>query len=171
MNCKRTMVAIAVMGALACASLFADDYADALSRFNDLKKQVQQKDAEVQKLRKENPACLLGAQTRSILNLEKKMPTREQKRYYFRQVTYVRPHFWCTKCRGEDHDESPCKTSAKQSWPRWREHLDKIKLTAECNEKIDALMTEYEDLQKQLAEAKKAKDTALAEKKKAAAGR
>ena len=164
MKLRTTAVAV-VVWALACTALWGDAYTDAKANFDSLKKQVVQKENEVAKLRKENPACLLGPQTRSILNLEKKMPSREQKRYYFKHVTYVRPHFWCTKCKGE-HDTSPCATSAKMSWPRWREHYEKIEATTKCNEQIDALMTELGDLQKQLADAKKERDAALEAMKK-----
>lgn len=137
-----------------------DVYADARVKCETLTKQVRQKEDEVLKLRKDNPACILGELTRSIINLDKKYPVKEQKKYYFKQVTYVRPHFYCTGCKGE-HD-SECKTSAKQSWRRWRDHYDKISETATYNEKIDGLMSEIETLQQQLAAAKKEKDDAYA---------
>ena len=138
----------------------ADVYADATAKCETLTKQIRQKEAEVLKLRKDNPACILGGLTRSIINLDKKYPVKEQKKYYFRQVTYVRPHFYCTGCKGE-HD-TKCRISAKQSWKRWRDHYDKIIETTEYNEKIDGLMSEIETLQQQLAAAKKEKEDTYA---------
>ena len=138
----------------------ADVYAEARAKIDALTKQIRQREGEVLKLRKENPACLLGELTRSIINLDKKYATTEQKRYYYNQVTYVRPHFYCTRCK-EEHDDK-CSTSAKQSWNRWRDHYDKISDTAVYNEKIDALMSEIEDFQGQLVEVKKEKDEAAA---------
>lgn len=135
---KSTVIAISMFACL--QNVFADAYDEALEKYKELDKSVKLKENEILELRKTNPACLLRPVSRSIVHLEVKLPTREQKRYYFKQVTYVRARFYCTRCNKE-HNYRKCKTSAKMSWPRWRDHYDKINDTTMWNKKIDARMS------------------------------
>lgn len=140
-------------------ALFADEYTEAKARYDELVKAVQQKSSELTKLRKDNPACLLADSDIGIINLKSKYGDRDQKKYYTKQVTYVRSVFYCTKCKCEHISE--CSTSSKKSWLAWKEAYRKIPLTQEYNRKIDAAIDELEALKLQEAEAKRVKDAAF----------
>jgi len=163
-------------------ALFADEYTEAKARYDELVKAVQQKSSELTKLRKDNPACLLADFDMGIINLKSRYGDRDQKKYYLKQVTYVRSEFYCTGCRcehgydGGDIDirgnrvvgrgsrwplGHECKTSSKKSWFAWKEAYRKIPLTQEYNRKIDAAIDELEALKLQEAEAKRVKDAAF----------
>ena len=180
---KLTLAIIAV-----AYTSFGGEYEEAKARYNNLCKQVKQKESEISAMRRSNPACIIIDRTKTFTNLTKKYPTRDQSKYYTGQITYVRSAFYCTKCK-IDHayagntegstdytysrhsirESAPCKISKMLSWKSWVSHLENIEKTKECNVKIDALLEELSALREDMLKAKKEMNAAYYAKRKAGA--
>lgn len=118
----------------------------------EIKKLLEGKRKEHQNLRKINPACVLKTDRRNIRNIDYRLPGREEKRYYqCKNVTHVRDLFYCTKCK-QDFTDHYCNAS-KASAPIWRAARDKVDETLEINSKIDAVLNEIDELEKELSQA------------------
>ena len=164
-----------VIIAFATVSL-GGEYEEAKARYDNLSKQVKQKEAKVNEMRKSNPSCIMGEDIKTIINLAKKYPTGSQKKYYSGQVTIVRPVFYCTKCKTNHNytgsvdglpPSAPCKVSAKQSWNRWVSHYENIEKTKKCNAKIDAMLDELSTIKENMLKARKDMEAAYSAKRKA----
>ena len=108
---------------------------------------------EIKRLRKENPACVLRPADGNIRNVIIRRASKEDRRYYeCVEVKYVREHFYCTGCDIE-HDDGHCRSS-RTAYPNWRAVREKVGVTLEINEKIDALYDENKKLSQRLAKAK-----------------
>lgn len=115
----------------------------------ELKRLIKEKKEEHLNLRKRNPACVMKKDLRNIRNLEYRLLGREDKRYYHcKNVTYVREVFYCTKCKG-DFERHYCEGS-KASAPIWRAARDKVSETLEINAKIDVVLKQIANLEKEL---------------------
>lgn len=117
-----------------------------------LKQKIAENLREIKRLRKENPACVLRPADGNIRNVIMRRVTKQDRRYYeCMEVKYVREHFYCTGCDIE-HDDGHCRSS-RTAYPNWRAVREKVGITLEINEKIDALYGENEELSQRLMKA------------------
>lgn len=117
-----------------------------------LKQKIAENLREIKRLRKENPACVLRPADGNIRNVIIRRATKQDRRYYeCMEVKYVREHFYCTGCDIE-HDDGHCRSS-RTAYPNWRAVREKVGITLEIKEKIDALYGENEELSQRLMKA------------------
>lgn len=128
---------------------------DAENLVDDLKKQLKRNDAEIQRLRKQNPACVLNTvdPPSNIRNIVMRYPTGNLRKYFTMiQVTYVRDLFYCTNCKRESAlgDSPCCNVSRMKSFLEWRQKRLDVSKTTEINAQIDALLESNNEINNKL---------------------
>ncbi len=117
----------------------------------ELSNQIKRNLEEINKLRDENPACVLNPDSSKILNTMMRMCTPTDHKYTSgKQLTYVRDLFYCTACKRESSNGPCCRVSAKKGFAAWRKCRDAVEKTKEINDRIDELHEANKALKKRI---------------------
>jgi hypothetical protein len=119
----------------------------------ELNRQLESNLAELKNLVQKNPACYINPSATTIINVAKKIATKNDRQYCAcNNITLVRDMFYCTGCKQTSGmSASPCcKVSAKQGFHRWLAVRKNVDETVRINKRIDELRRENQSLQNRI---------------------
>ena len=146
------------LAAFACMSLGARTSAE-------VAKEIKSKTSELNKQKKENPACYWNEDETAKMAMVQRMPTLEQKQHSTgKQTTYVLKAYWCAKTKTTHPVTSLGCNYCKNGFEKWKKNALLVEKTETMNKSIDALLEKIKNLNVEL---KEAQETERAAKKKA----